>query len=144
VDGVSRTARRRAPQRTGTRLRECDRIPGGTSRGMSPPKPSRQAKVLNGRGATAVNVKLLLPPRQSRGTSLGGLGKLSYGRGQEIVHQTADLMGMDRAHMDHSIWRYIHLILIDAPRCRSPRRKGSGFFLMFSDAPRLTGDQLSR
>jgi hypothetical protein len=36
-----------------------------------------------------------------------GLGKLSYGRGQEIVHQTANLMGMDRAHMDHSIWRYM-------------------------------------
>jgi thermostable 8-oxoguanine DNA glycosylase len=30
-----------------------------------------------------------------------------YARGQEIVHRTADLMGVDRAHLDHSIWRYM-------------------------------------
>jgi hypothetical protein len=30
-----------------------------------------------------------------------------YERGQEIVHQTADLMGVDRAYLDHSIWRYM-------------------------------------
>lgn len=36
-----------------------------------------------------------------------GLRKLNYGRVQEIVHETADLMEIDRAHLDHSIWRYM-------------------------------------
>jgi hypothetical protein len=31
----------------------------------------------------------------------------NYKRGQEVVHRTADLMGLDRAHLDHSIWRYM-------------------------------------
>jgi hypothetical protein len=30
-----------------------------------------------------------------------------YARGQEIVHGTADLMKLNRAHLDHSIWRYM-------------------------------------
>jgi hypothetical protein len=31
----------------------------------------------------------------------------NYERGQEVFHRTADLMGLDRAHLDHSIWRYM-------------------------------------
>jgi len=38
---------------------------------------------------------------------LAGFGRLSYRAGQDIVHTTADLMGLDRAHLDHSIWRYM-------------------------------------
>ena len=36
-----------------------------------------------------------------------GLGKLDYDRCQEVLHRTADLMKLDRAHLDHSIWRYM-------------------------------------
>lgn len=36
-----------------------------------------------------------------------GLGRLTYGRAQELVYQTADLMNVNRAHLDHSIWRYM-------------------------------------
>jgi endonuclease III-like uncharacterized protein len=36
-----------------------------------------------------------------------GLGKLNYERGKEVIHRTADLMGWKRAHLDHSIWRYM-------------------------------------
>ena len=36
-----------------------------------------------------------------------GLGKLTYERARELVHQTADLMKVNRAHLDHSIWRYM-------------------------------------
>jgi hypothetical protein len=36
-----------------------------------------------------------------------GIGRLNYARGQEVVHRTADLMEVDRAHLDHSIWRYM-------------------------------------
>lgn len=36
-----------------------------------------------------------------------GLGRLSYERGQEVIYRTADLMGLNRAHLDHSIWRYM-------------------------------------
>jgi hypothetical protein len=38
---------------------------------------------------------------------LAGLGKLNYPAGQDVVHKTADLMQLDRAHLDHSIWRYM-------------------------------------
>jgi hypothetical protein len=36
-----------------------------------------------------------------------GLGKLGYDCCQDLVHRTADLMRLDRAHLDHSIWRYM-------------------------------------
>ena len=36
-----------------------------------------------------------------------GLGRLNYERSKEVVHRTADLMGWERAHLDHSIWRYM-------------------------------------
>jgi hypothetical protein len=36
-----------------------------------------------------------------------GIGKLNYERSQEIVHRTADLMKLDRALLDHSIWLYM-------------------------------------
>ncbi|MCW3476268.1 hypothetical protein [Limobrevibacterium gyesilva] len=36
-----------------------------------------------------------------------GIGKFNYARSQEIVHRAADLLGLDRAHLDHSIWRYM-------------------------------------
>lgn len=42
---------------------------------------------------------------------LAGIGKLNYERdyerGQEVVHNAADLMKLNRAHLDHSIWRYM-------------------------------------
>ena len=36
-----------------------------------------------------------------------GLGKLSYQDGQTVLHLTADKMGLKRADLDHSIWRYM-------------------------------------
>jgi len=45
------------------------------------------------------------------GLSLGrgrpGLGKFTDERAQNIIRGTADLMGWDRAHLDHSTWRYM-------------------------------------
>jgi len=38
---------------------------------------------------------------------LAGLGQVAYWEGQDLVHKTADLMQLDRAHLDHSIWRYM-------------------------------------
>ena len=38
---------------------------------------------------------------------LAGVGKVNYERGQEIIHQAADLMKLNWAHLDHSIWRYM-------------------------------------
>lgn len=31
----------------------------------------------------------------------------NHDRGQTIVHDAADMMNMNRAHLDHSIWRYM-------------------------------------
>jgi hypothetical protein len=36
-----------------------------------------------------------------------GLGKMNYEQAKELIHQTADLMKLDRANLDHSIWRYM-------------------------------------
>jgi hypothetical protein len=36
-----------------------------------------------------------------------GLGKLNYARGKDAIHRAADLMKLNRAHLDHSIWRYM-------------------------------------
>ncbi len=36
-----------------------------------------------------------------------GISVPSYKQGQEIIHQAADLMSLNRALLDHSIWRYM-------------------------------------
>jgi hypothetical protein len=36
-----------------------------------------------------------------------GMSVPSYKQGQEIIHHAADLMSLNRAHLDHSIWRHM-------------------------------------
>jgi hypothetical protein len=46
-----------------------------------------------------------------------GMGKVSYARVQEIIHTAADLMKLNRAHLDHSIWRYMSSGMKAVPNC---------------------------
>jgi hypothetical protein len=65
------------------------------------PKTADYLKIL-------VGLPVAAPDRHLLGfLELAGLGKLSYPVGQDIVHRTADLMQLNRAHLDHSIWRYM-------------------------------------
>jgi endonuclease III len=65
------------------------------------PKTADYLKILVGLPVAAMDRHLL------GFLELAGLGKLSYPTGQDVVHKTADLMQLDRAHLDHSIWRYM-------------------------------------
>jgi len=65
------------------------------------PKTADYLKILVGLPVAAMDRHLL------GFLELAGLGKLSYPAGQDVVHKTADLMQLDRAHFDHSIWRYM-------------------------------------
>ncbi len=65
------------------------------------PKTADYLKILVGLPVAAMDRHLL------GFLELAGLGKLSYSAGQDVVHKTADLMQLDRAHLDHSIWRYM-------------------------------------
>jgi hypothetical protein len=58
-------------------------------------------KQLAGLPVVAIDIRL------RRFLELAGLGKLTDERAQDIIDRTADLMGWDRAHLDHSIWRYM-------------------------------------
>jgi hypothetical protein len=65
------------------------------------PKTVDYLKILVGLPYAAVDRHLLVFLERA------GFGKLNYERARELVHQTADLMGLNRAHLDHSIWRYM-------------------------------------
>lgn len=41
----------------------------------------------------------------------------NYERGQEIIHRAADLMELNRAYLDHSIWRYMSSGAEAVPNC---------------------------
>jgi hypothetical protein len=45
----------------------------------------------------------------------------NYERGQEIIHSAADLMELNRAHLDHSIWRYMSSGAKAVPNCPARR-----------------------
>ncbi len=66
------------------------------------PKTVDYLKILVGLPNVAVN-------RHLRGfLARAGLDRNpNYERAQELVLQAADLMGLNRAHLDHSIWRYM-------------------------------------
>ena len=65
------------------------------------PKTADYLKILVGLPETAIDRHIL------GFLELAGIIKLNYNDSQDIVRQTADLMGLDRAHLDHSIWRYM-------------------------------------
>lgn len=65
------------------------------------PKTVDYLKVLVGLDEAAMDLHLF------RFLEGAGLGKLSYERAKEVIHQTADSMGWKRADLDHSIWRYM-------------------------------------
>jgi len=65
------------------------------------PKTADYLKILVGLPVAAMDRHLL------GFLELAGLGKLRYPVGQDIVHRTADLMQLNRSHLDHSIWRYL-------------------------------------
>jgi hypothetical protein len=65
------------------------------------PKTVDYLKILVGLDEAAMDRHLLAFAERA------GLGKLNYERGQEVVHLTADLMRVNRAHLDHSIWFYM-------------------------------------
>jgi len=82
------------------------------------PKTADYLKILVGLPVAAMDRHLL------GFLELAGLGKLSYPAGQDVVHRTADLMQLDRAHLDHSIWRYMSGSKVSAihgmPVCGQP------------------------
>ena len=66
------------------------------------PKTSDYFKILVGLPIAAMDRHLF------NFLELAGVAEFNnYERGQEIIHQAADLMKLDRAHLDHSIWRYM-------------------------------------
>lgn len=55
-----------------------------------------------------------------------GIGKLDYKRGREVILQAADLMKLNPAHLDHSIWRYMSgdkTAVTDAARAAPDHRR---------------------
>jgi hypothetical protein len=65
------------------------------------PKTVDYLKILVGLPGAAIDRHLL------NFIDRAGLGKLNYERAKELIHQTADLMEMNRENLDHSIWRYM-------------------------------------
>jgi hypothetical protein len=47
----------------------------------------------------------------------------NYDRAQNIIHRAADIMELNRAHLDHSIWRYMSSGVQAVPDCRSPSER---------------------
>ncbi len=64
-------------------------------------KTADYLKILVGLPVAAVDRHLLLFLGEA------GLGGLDYASAQDVIHRAADLMALDRAYLDHSIWRYM-------------------------------------
>ena len=65
------------------------------------PKTVDYFKILVGVSTSAIDRHLL------GFISLAGIDAGSYGEAQAVINGTADLLGIDRAYFDHSIWQYM-------------------------------------
>jgi len=65
------------------------------------PKTADYLKILVGEDSAAIDRHVLGFLERA------GLGKLNYERAQEIVHQTAEDMGLKRSQLDFGIWRHM-------------------------------------
>lgn len=83
------------------------------------PKTADYLKILVGLPTAAIDIRLL------RFLERAGLGKPDYDDAQRIIHQAADLMKVGRAHLDHSIWRYMSPSSEADSSCDSVSREGS-------------------
>ncbi len=65
------------------------------------PKTADYLKILVGLPTAAIDVHLF------NFIKLAGLDKRNYERALKLIHDTADLMKVERSTLDYSIWRYM-------------------------------------
>lgn len=65
------------------------------------PKTVDYFKLLVGISTSAIDRHLLDFLEQA------GFGRCGYDGAQSLINDTADILGVDRAHFDHSIWQYM-------------------------------------